>query len=475
MPGILRVKGHKIIDGEGNEVILTGTATGGHLNMENFITGYPGHESEHKEALLKVLGQEKFDFFFDKFYEYFWTDEDAKFFKSVNLNCLRVPFNYRHFIDDDKPEVIKEQGFKLLDRIVDSCARHGIYTVLDLHAVPGGQNQDWHSDSGVHKALFWDFKVFQDQIANLWEKIAAHYAGNEWVAGYNPLNEPADPKQTRLIEYYHRLEKVIRKADPDHILFLDGNTYSMDFRHFPKQPFPNSVYAIHDYSNYGFPGNEAYVGSAEQKERLKSQYERKIEPIRAAGVPVWNGEFGPVYSSKARGDSHIEETNEQRFKVLRDQLAIYKTGDPSGDGKPISWSIWLYKDIGYQGLTYVSEDSKWFKVLKPWLDKKKKLGLDKWGRDADPQLEKDLYDPIKKHFSEVISEEHQKEFYPKFFGISTYVDRVLRELLLSQFLAAEFAEYFRDLSFEELDEMAASFKFENVKKRDTLNKYLSEY
>lgn len=53
------------------------------------------------------------------------------------------------------------------------CAAHGIYTVIDLHALPGGkhrrwirvagrgvleltsagQNIDWHSDNGTHQAL----------------------------------------------------------------------------------------------------------------------------------------------------------------------------------------------------------------------------------------------------------------------------------------------------------------------------------
>lgn len=34
--------------------------------MENFITGYTGHESEMRAAMLEALGQEKYDFFFDK-------------------------------------------------------------------------------------------------------------------------------------------------------------------------------------------------------------------------------------------------------------------------------------------------------------------------------------------------------------------------------------------------------------------------
>jgi hypothetical protein len=34
--------------------------------MENFITGYTGHEHQLRAALLDVLGVEKYDHFFDK-------------------------------------------------------------------------------------------------------------------------------------------------------------------------------------------------------------------------------------------------------------------------------------------------------------------------------------------------------------------------------------------------------------------------
>ena len=77
-------------------------------------TGYPGCEFQIREALAEAIGQEKSDLFFDKvcvmrqylpntlltprqFLEYFFGDKDAAFFKSLGLNCLRIPFNYRHF------------------------------------------------------------------------------------------------------------------------------------------------------------------------------------------------------------------------------------------------------------------------------------------------------------------------------------------------------------------------------------------
>lgn len=117
--GFLKVFGDKIVDEAGQSVILRGAGLGGWMNMENFITGYPGHESEHREAMRSVLGDEKYDFFFDKFLEYFFCEEDAKFFATLGLNCLRLPFNYRHLEDDMNPRVLKPEGFKHLDRVID--------------------------------------------------------------------------------------------------------------------------------------------------------------------------------------------------------------------------------------------------------------------------------------------------------------------------------------------------------------------
>lgn len=133
---------------------MKGTALGGYLNMENFITGYPGHKHEHRAALASVLGKEKAQFFFDRSLHYFFTEADAEFFASLGMNCIRLLFNYRHFIDDQNPTYFKKEGFALLDRVVNICTQYNLYVVLDLHAAPGGQSQDWHSDGGVNKAMF---------------------------------------------------------------------------------------------------------------------------------------------------------------------------------------------------------------------------------------------------------------------------------------------------------------------------------
>jgi len=462
---MLRVVGTEVLDERDDPVILKGAGIGGCLNMENFITGYSGHEHETRAALAAVLGLQKANFFFDKLIENFFTDSDAEFFVSLGLNCIRIPFNYRHFIDDQNPSVLKKEGFNHLDRIVDICRRHGIYVILDLHAVPGGQNQDWHSDSGTAKAMFWDYRVFQDQAIDLWVAVAKHYAGDPVIAGYNPLNEPADPEHVRLIAWYKRVEQAIRAVDPDHILWIDGNTYAMDFSQFPDETLPNSVYACHDYAMLGFPipGQAPYSGTNEQNSKLKRSFERKTEYMRSKGVPVWNGEFGPVYAN-ARFDEDAEKTNESRYGVLREQLRIYAENKTH-------WSIWLYKDIGYQGMTYLDPDSPYMKLIAPFVAKKQKLGLDFWGC-VDKESVKDVYEPFVRGLKAMVPEHLQKRKYPHIWTFERQVERVVRECLLSEYMGWEFAELFRGKEEADLEQLAASFKLENCVKRERLNDIL---
>lgn len=225
------------------------------------------------------------------------------------------------------PRVLKESGFKHLDRAIDACAQNGIYTIIDMHTAPGGQNGGWHCDSGVHLSNFWEHKDFQDRTVWLWAELAKRYKGNPWVAGYNLLNEPSDEKHSRLVAFYDRAIEAVRNVDGEHIVFLDGNTYATDFTRFPDgagERWPNCAFAIHDYSLYGFPSSpEPYDRTEEQKKRMLRGYQKKREWMDARGLCVWNGEWGPVYARKEYEGDETDAINEKRYMVLKDQLDIY--------------------------------------------------------------------------------------------------------------------------------------------------------
>src|SRR3989442_3934457 len=157
---VLTTKEASIVDSKGQKVVFRVFGLGGWINMENCITGYPDNEEAQRQAIRQVLGNDKYEFFFDRFLEYFFGGDDAQFIASLGLTLLRLPVNYRHFESDMEPFVIKEEGFKHLDRVIELCAEQQIYTIIDLHALPGYQNQAWDSDNPTYKALFWQQKHF---------------------------------------------------------------------------------------------------------------------------------------------------------------------------------------------------------------------------------------------------------------------------------------------------------------------------
>ena len=228
------------------------------------------------------------------------------------------------------PRVMKPDAFKHLDRAISLCAQYSIYTVIDMHTAPGAQSGGWHADGGAHIPSFWRHKDFQDRLLWIWHNVAEHYKNNPWVAGYNVLNEPADPdpQHASLINFYDKAYKTIRAVDEKHILFLDGNTFAVDFTKFPDDAgtrWKNTVYSIHDYAVYGFPiAPEPYEGTDEQKQRIYSTYRRKRNWMDERGLFVWNGEWGPVYARVKYDGEETDAINRRRYMVLKDQLEIYE-------------------------------------------------------------------------------------------------------------------------------------------------------
>jgi endoglucanase len=448
---LLQTSGSQITTRSGRPVLLRGVGLGGWMNMENFITGYPSTESLQRQALRKALGDDGYELFFDRFLDVFFADADAAFLADLGMNLVRLPVNYRHFEDDMRPFELKEEGFRLLDRAIERSARHGLYSIIDLHAAPGFQNQHWHSDNPTHWAFFWTHKHFQDRAINLWEELARRYADNPWVAGYNPLNEPADPSGEAIGPFYRRWHDAVRAIDASHIFFLDANRYSLDFSIF-DEIWPNTVYTVHDYALPGFVDGGAYPGISRgeyvDRSVLEETFLERSEYQRQTETPIWVGEFGPVYL----GDAAVDE---MRYQVLVDQLEIYRRYEAS-------WAIWTYKDIGLQGLVYADPESPYVQRVRDVVAKKARLGADQWAsRDDDVR---EVMEPIEQLF--------RREFpnYDPFpFGAEQWVHRIARYIMLAEPLVEDFGHCFEGVRRKEtVLALADSFKLENCVMRTRL-------
>lgn len=456
----LTVRGTDLVDESGSPVRLAGVGLGGWMNMENFITGYPGNEENIRRVLLDRMGTESYDAFFEAFLTDFFDEADAAHLASIGINSVRIPFNYRHFEDDARPFELKEEGFARLDRVVTLLAEHGIWSILDLHALPGRQNQHWHSDNPTHLAEFWNHPHFQDRVVHLWEALADRYKDRPEVAGYNPINEPADPTGERLLPFYERLERAIRTIDPRHVLFLDGNRYSTDFSMFDRrsEPLPNTVYTAHDYALPGITSATEYPGVTRgeffDRGVIEQTFLRRTEYMRKTGTPIWIGEFGPVYSDDRSQDAW-------RYRLLQDQLEVYREHGAS-------WALWTYKDIGLQGLMHAASDSSYVDLIRPELETKRRLGIDSWG-GSDAGV-RDILDPI-----DAVFDAEFPGYSPWPWGRQPHIAVLVRHILLAEPLAERFGDRFRGITPERARELAASFRFDRCVERAGLAEVLREH
>ena len=211
----------------------------------------------------------------------------------------------------------------------------------------------------------------------------------------------------------------------------------------------------------GFPKGEQFTGAEEQKTKLERQFTRKAEIMYKLGTPIWNGEFGPVYANPDLDKDH-EEVNVKRYNLLDAQLGVY-------DKYQIHWSIWLYKDIGVQGMVHTDPNSKWMKTIAPFLEKKRALQLDAWGRYPSKQVEDVIY-PLSDWIKKVAPMSDAQ--YPTPWQTERQMARLINNIYLSTCFSDEFAEQFRNMSMEDLEECAKSFHFDRCIQREGLNKAL---
>lgn len=367
----VQVRGTSFVK-NGTEMYFNGIGIGSWLNMEHFMLGIPGTDSQIRHVFREVMGRERAEDFFDRFVYSFITGDDFRFLKEHKINLVRVPFNYRLFIDDQDSGTIGSKGFRYLDYLMEQARKYEIYVLLDLHTVPGGQNPDWHSDNGTGYTEFWEYDLFRQQIVGLWKKIATYYSGEEYLLGYDILNEPCllpqllegkDDLQDMatgismqnvscmLAHFYQQVIDAVRCVDPVHIIFLEGDHFASDFDCLSEIHDDQLAMEFHFYPTVWYPDlyDEGY-DPVTRREKFEEVMRKLIANAGQYGKPVLCGEAG--YEIATNG---FENT----FPLIRDTLELFHQ-------YKISFTLWSYKDAGFMGMVMPAEKS-------PWMELKKKV------------------------------------------------------------------------------------------------------
>jgi hypothetical protein len=435
MEEFLKLDGTKILKKD-KEIRLRGVNFGNWLLIEHFMIGLPWVEYKMREQFRKILGEKKYEIFFKTYLDNYITEDDFKFLSSSNFNLIRLPINYRHFEDDDKPGVYKKEIFYYIDKVIELCKKYNIYLIIDLHAVTGCQAPDWNAESAYGEAFFWKNIQFQERVINLWKFIANYYSKESAIMGYEIINEPVleDDEIDILNNFYLRTIEEIRKVDKNHIIILDSNLWATDIKSLKDELFkdPNVMPTFHHYHSHDFPFNIMkkypgfYKGKFYGKEELVNCIKSKYYTERI-NRPHLAGEFG----------MHYDISNEPKYKMLNDIVQFFEE-------KKFPWTIWTYKDKGSMGFICPSDNTLWKKFLnnpeiKTIREKALKLRI-KFGKKMKKTFKHLLSEEIieKKFIREVMRDWHRLE-----------LDLILNKL----------KEYDEDSLYE----MALSFNFKNCK------------
>ena len=299
----LSTEGPVIVNEAGEEVLLRGMGLGGWMLQEGYMlqtAGFANAQYEIRNKIEQLIGEEATAEFYAAWLQNHVTRADIDAMKSWGFNSVRLPMHYNLFTLPIEEEPVPgentwlDTGFELSDSLISWCKQNEMYVVLDLHGAPGGQGYDAAiSDYDPTKPSLWESVENRDKMAALWGRLAAHYVDEDWVAGYDLLNEPNWdlPGGTALRNLYMQCTDSIRAVDPDHIIFIEGNWWANDFSGLTPPWDDQLVYSPHKYWSINDVGSMQFATSLRD----------------AHNVPLYLGESGENSNVWFRDAIHLLE------------------------------------------------------------------------------------------------------------------------------------------------------------------------
>ena len=309
---MLYVKDGRLVSGsDENEVILNGVNLGSWLMMEMWMCPIEAKDEQFSYSdaigvLESRFGRKKAEELITLYEDSFITDDDFAKIEALGFNCVRIPFWYRNFMNSSGNWFTvrhdDNDGFKRLDKIIEQCAAHGLYVILDMHGCPGGQSMNQSTGVAGKNELYNNEKNLSI-MENLWVAIAERYKDNPVVAAYDIMNEPMNNggytgtrawqagsgDAIRLTNnVYDRMIKAIRKTGDTHVITVEGIWSIYNLPDPETMGWDNMMYQLHLYD----------VTKSNIDGRLKEMTEIAREKYKTAIlVGEYNNKEGQRYAS----------------------------------------------------------------------------------------------------------------------------------------------------------------------------------
>lgn len=349
--GFLQRSGARIVNGNGEPVLLRGFGLGGWMLQEGYMLKIyrEGQQYRIRERMEELVGKERTAEFYDLWLAHHTTRADINALKNWGYNSVRLPMHFDLYTLPADQEPVKgqdtwlEKGFALTDSLLGWCKANGLYLILDLHAAPGGQGNDLNiSDRDPSKPSLWEDPENQRKTVALWRKLAERYKDEPWIGAYDIINEPnwgfTDPVNDRngtkeknnapLRKLMMDITAAIREVDKKHIVIIEGNGWGNNYNGVFPPWDSNMVLSYHKYWNFNDPSSIRHMLEARDK----------------YNIPVWVGETG-------------ENSNVWFTEAIR-LLEAHEIG----------WAWWPLKKIGINNPLEIVAPAGYAKILRYWTD-----------------------------------------------------------------------------------------------------------
>ena len=350
----LHISGQKIVDRNGENVLLRGIGLGGHMLQEGYMLKVPfsGQQYVIREHIEELIGEERTEEFYQAWLQNHTRKIDIDSMKSWGFNSVRLPMHYNLFTLPVEDEPVKgentwlEEGFKMTDSLLSWAEANEMYLILDMHAAPGGQGHDVNiSDRDPSKPSLWESEENQQKLVALWKKIAERYKDEPWIGAYDIINEPnwtfeegkhkhgiQDTLNAPLKKLMGEITEAIREVDTNHIVIIEGNGWGNNYNGILPPWDDNMVISFHKYWNY----NDR--NSIQQFLDFREKY----------NTPVWLG-----------------ETGENSNVWFTDAIRLMEENN-------IGWCWWPLKKLGFNNPLEVLVNPGYEKILQYWRGDAKK-------------------------------------------------------------------------------------------------------
>ena len=237
--------------------------------------------------------------------------------KKAGFTSIRLPIRWSAHASSQPPYVIAPDFFARVDWAVGQALARKMSIIINMHH---------------YVELYDDPEGQLAKLKALWDQIGFHYRNFPQKLFFELVNEPSGQlTDERWQEMFPKLLKTVRKTNPERMIII-GPSYWNSLDHLDHLYLPdddkNLIATFHYYDPMRFTHQGAswvsgadqwkkitWTGTAEERETLKTNFEKAAAWGRANQRSLYLGEFGSFQSadmdSRARWTSAVAREAEK--------------------------------------------------------------------------------------------------------------------------------------------------------------------